>query len=646
MRQSVKILFSCALFLLIVANVLPFLHLPISQSINKFVAPIGNMISVLFVFAGLWLSIRTEGLVASILERLGLISSATNYLELAHKYYSLARDDEVIYTCTSTWPILPEKRKVLMNLKPWDIVFLGPIDVGPYFPGILWKYRISLDRLDSAKRRPFQIWHREERSIKFIVAGQTVLLSGAHHNEPSTSGFLFENSSSHARLYKAVLQELFMKGSVPFEARLMSLARGIIDKRLSVGDFCDRLCAGASEQRGFPRSEWIRTLTEIIQSSPRLLKALKLRWDSEMNSYFVENPEDSIVRTELDKGRALSSQRAMELSFPALRIVLTPQCNFKCCYCPKSDENYAKCGKPITIEKMALIGKIALDMGFEHIRLTGGEPLLLGESFLELVEKLHSHSSLSSLRLATNGLLLEKFAKRIATFNKISLKVSLDTLNPGKFEDITGIQGLNTVLNGIHAARKEGLSIIINTVVTKKNIDEMESLIEYCIQNGLDLKLLDLNNYSDLPRNYWRDNYVPLANFADRLINKYGNDRIVNTVGNFGIPMLELIINKDTRVRIKDSSLGSHYGRICIRCKKFPCQEGLFQFTVTSDGKIKPCRHRPSLAVDLSRFLSMSNGRFIEREIKRALDNIYWGAFYAPNAEISKWEVGVNGSKS
>lgn len=631
MRRIAKLLLVSGFSVAVVAIVIPFLPFPEADRFLKYSAPAAGVISVLLLFIGFWLSVRTESIVTSILEQLGLITGSANYLELAHKFYAAAQEDEVIYTCTSTWPVLPEKRNVLLNLRARDIVFLGPIDVGPRFPGVLWKVRMYLDRVAKGKQGYFQIWHREERSLKFITAGQTVLLSRAQHDEASNSGFLFENSPSHASLYRSAFRQLLMKDSIPLEARLLSLAQGIIDRQMSITDFCNRMCVGASDHFGFTRRDWVRTMEDFIRSSPRLSEAMGLRWDAREACYYIQKPDDFITKIEVRKGRSLSGQRALPVGVPALRLVVTPECSLECVYCPRCNENYSRTGKLIPPDRFSSIVDAALVVGFENIRITGGEPLGLGQSLLKLIKELHDTNSVKSIRLATNGLALKKFVPDLRQFGRLSLKVSLDTLDPSMYQQLCGVEGLNNVMEGIAEARNAGLCIAINTVVTRDNVGQVPKLVDYCKKHRMDMKLLDLNCYSDLPRGYWKDNYVPLVWLTNQLAKKYGNWRMVNTVGNYGIPMSEIETDEGTWIKIKDSSLGSHYSPYCVECKYFPCQEGLFQFTVTSDGKVKACRHRPDMAVKLPVGGKDPRKDDIAWVIRQTVEKYYRGAFYAPN---------------
>jgi hypothetical protein len=77
------------------------------------------------------------------------------------------------------------------------------------------------------------------------------------------------------------------------------------------------------------------------------------------------------------------------------------------------------------------------------------------------------------------------------------------------------------------------------------------------------------------------------------------NEEIVYTTGNYGIPMSEFKYD-GIYIRVKDTKKSSVYSPICNGCRYFLCQEGLYQLTLTSDGQLKMCRHRPDISINLS----------------------------------------------
>ncbi|MEW6455480.1 MAG: GTP 3',8-cyclase MoaA [Acidobacteriota bacterium] len=176
-----------------------------------------------------------------------------------------------------------------------------------------------------------------------------------------------------------------------------------------------------------------------------------------------------------------------------LRISLTENCNLKCLYCmPKQDSVKALKKDFLTNSEIYRMAKIAVSLGIEKIRLTGGEPLLR-EGIIELIEKISSIDNLKDLSLSTNGTLLEKYADSLRKAGLKRINISLDTLDEKKFEIITRGKKLGSVLNGIRKAKLAGLKPIkINVVVLKGiNDDELENFIKFGKEYDLIVRFIE-----------------------------------------------------------------------------------------------------------------------------------------------------------
>lgn len=137
-----------------------------------------------------------------------------------------------------------------------------------------------------------------------------------------------------------------------------------------------------------------------------------------------------------------------------LRISLTEHCNLKCLYCmPKQDSVKALRKNFLTNDEVYRLARIAVSLGIEKIRLTGGEPLLR-EGIVELVERISFIDDLKDFSLSTNGTLLEKYADSLKKAGLKRINISPDTLDEKKFEFITRGKKLDSVLNGIKKPNK------------------------------------------------------------------------------------------------------------------------------------------------------------------------------------------------
>lgn len=289
------------------------------------------------------------------------------------------------------------------------------------------------------------------------------------------------------------------------------------------------------------------------------------------------------------------SRVEMDKRFPALRVALTTCCNLRCEYCPPKGENFINTKNDLSAKKLLSILNVFYEIGFRHFGFTGGEPLLRND--LHLILRECSKFQDSFLKLYTNGILLKERIEILRNLNLI--KLSLDSIERNKYRKITGKEKLKSVLEGLESAIENKIKIRINAVLTQKNFDGMLNLIDFCCSKKIDLKILDLNCFDTPGHSIWRRLYKSPSEIAGLLERNGLTKRIIYTTGNYGIPMPEFRWN-GTSIRIKDTKESSVYSPACKSCRYFLCQEGLYHLTLTSDGKLKMCRHRPDIYTDLS----------------------------------------------
>lgn len=181
-----------------------------------------------------------------------------------------------------------------------------------------------------------------------------------------------------------------------------------------------------------------------------------------------------------------------------LRISLTEKCNLRCIYCMPEEGIALKQHKDILrYEQIVQIVQEAALLGINKIRLTGGEPLIKKDIEL-LIEKLAEIKEIKELCLTTNGVLLTQKAKILKQAGLTSINISLDTLQPEKFREITRGGNLADVLKGIDQAISEGFKIKLNMVVLKdKNEDEIDDMRRFCQNKNIKLQLINHFNLSN-----------------------------------------------------------------------------------------------------------------------------------------------------
>jgi cyclic pyranopterin phosphate synthase len=177
----------------------------------------------------------------------------------------------------------------------------------------------------------------------------------------------------------------------------------------------------------------------------------------------------------------------------------------------------------LTLEELDRLCSAFITKGVRKLRLTGGEPLVR-RNMISLVRSLSRHldsGALHELTLTTNGSQLERFASELHDCGVRRLNVSLDTLDPKKFRDITRWGDLGKVLAGIEAARAAGLAIKINAVVLKNfNEEEIPALMEWAHGKGMGLTLIEVMPMGEVGAGRI-DQYVPLSMVRTRLVQRY-----------------------------------------------------------------------------------------------------------------------------
>ena len=159
-----------------------------------------------------------------------------------------------------------------------------------------------------------------------------------------------------------------------------------------------------------------------------------------------------------------------------LRISITDRCNLRCLYCiPREDIAKLRHDDILTYEEIFRLTRIAVSLGVNKIRLTGGEPLLR-KGIYEFLPRLTALSGLKDVSLTTNGLFLKDNLEKIRSSGIKRINVSLDTLNRQRYEKITGYDGFQDVWNAIELARELNFQPIKINVVLIKGLNDDEIL--------------------------------------------------------------------------------------------------------------------------------------------------------------------------
>lgn len=177
-----------------------------------------------------------------------------------------------------------------------------------------------------------------------------------------------------------------------------------------------------------------------------------------------------------------------------LRLSVSDRCNLACPYCRQSPcPPHLSRGELLSYEEMTKLVRVFLRLGIRKVRLTGGEPLLR-KNIEALVRSLRMLGRDMEIALTTNGVLLAEKARALAEAGLDSVNVSLDTLDAGKFRQLTGESKLPQVLAGIEAAQAAGIRRIgINTVIMRRfNLDEVRNFLELALESILAVRFIEL----------------------------------------------------------------------------------------------------------------------------------------------------------
>jgi len=177
-----------------------------------------------------------------------------------------------------------------------------------------------------------------------------------------------------------------------------------------------------------------------------------------------------------------------------LRVSVTDRCNLRCVYC-MPEEGVPKLPRHdiLRYEEIVRVVRVAVEMGFIHIRLTGGEPLAR-RGIVGLVADLARIPGLDDLSMTTNGILLSRHARRLAAAGLRRVNVSLDTLRPDRFRRITRRGRLEDVLEGRRAALEAGLRPVkVNSVIVRGlNDDEVVDLARLTLEPDWHVRFIEV----------------------------------------------------------------------------------------------------------------------------------------------------------
>jgi GTP 3',8-cyclase len=196
-----------------------------------------------------------------------------------------------------------------------------------------------------------------------------------------------------------------------------------------------------------------------------------------------------------------------------LRVSVTDRCDFRCTYCMAENMTFLPKKDLLSLEELDRLCTVFIEKGVRRLRLTGGEPLVR-KNIMHLIRDLSRHlksGALEELTLTTNGSQLSRFAAELAECGVRRINVSLDTLDPDKFRQITRWGELSRVLEGIEAAQAAGIHVKINAVALKGfNDAEIPEMIRWSHGKGMDMTVIETMPMGEIDEDR-TDQYLPLS---------------------------------------------------------------------------------------------------------------------------------------
>ncbi len=176
-----------------------------------------------------------------------------------------------------------------------------------------------------------------------------------------------------------------------------------------------------------------------------------------------------------------------------LRISLTDHCNLRCIYCMPEDQTFRPNADLMQDEEILLLTQLFASLGFDKIRLTGGEPTVRAH-VVDIVRGISSTPGIRSVSMTTNGLLLSRLSGQLAEAGLQRVNVSIDTLDPDKFKRLTRWGKLEDVWKGIIAAEEAGLTPIkLNAVVVQGyNESDVVDLARLTIEHPWQMRFIEM----------------------------------------------------------------------------------------------------------------------------------------------------------
>ena len=254
-----------------------------------------------------------------------------------------------------------------------------------------------------------------------------------------------------------------------------------------------------------------------------------------------------------------------------LRLSVTDLCNLRCVYCmPAGGVEKRRHEDVLTVEELEEIARSAGRCGIRKIRLTGGEPLVR-RGIVDICARTAAAPGVEEVCMTTNGLLLPKLAPELRKAGLRRVNISLDTLSPELYRELTRVGNIEDAVSGIKAALDNFETVKINAVlIGGTNEPEIRQMVYITKDAPVELRFIELMPIGECahwPRERFLENSAVLEAVPE-----------LEPCGTSGVARLFSLPNARGRVGLI-SPLSSHF---CPECNRI---------RITPDGRLKPCLH-------------------------------------------------------
>ena len=290
---------------------------------------------------------------------------------------------------------------------------------------------------------------------------------------------------------------------------------------------------------------------------------------------FFESIEDSCI----DESSQFSSIKGEIKEY--LRVIVSERCNLKCVYCHHEGRVDTLIGDKLAHNEFFDLNALleqAVDCGYKKIKISGGEPLLFPD-VLQICNAFQD--KFDDIGFTSNGTKIMELRSEFERIkgSKLSFNITLNSTDPKRYEEITGMNTLTEVKEGIEYLVDNGFKVKINSVITSKNVEDIESLIAYAARLGINIKLLDLFSFGTELEDF---QHISIAEIKSRIMTLFRKkDSDFTQISDYlCVNLLGTDVFIPRRVYSADCQLN---------CNRYPCAEGLFGIRVYEDYSCAYC---------------------------------------------------------